>query len=140
MTAGDYQLLTTVGLTLGTVKLDAHSAGQEVYVLVADHTGRCIMLTQMNALGNNRWQITLRLIPGLYRYRFYVRSDRTITYLSPADAARHPIRMSGFDAMVRVPPVLRRSASAAFDGDSAFGAPRARVECLSEVRERREPC
>jgi hypothetical protein len=49
-----------------------------------------------------RWGLTLHLLPGTYRYRYYADDGRITTYVSPRDADNTAAPMEGLDAILSV--------------------------------------
>lgn len=65
------------------------------------------MCSQMDHLGEDQWELTLRLPPGQYHYRYYAVHERVTTYVSPRDVETEPVRMSGLDGVRTVPASVR---------------------------------
>lgn len=78
-----------------------HAALGMFVVLRGEHGGTQIC-SQMDHLGEDQWELTLRLRPGLYRYRYYTVHERVTTYVSPQDVETEPVRMCGLDGLLTV--------------------------------------
>ena len=76
--------------------IDASSA----FVVLRGESGDLQMCAQMDRRADDTWELTLRLRPGRYRYRYYAIHDSVTTYVSPADVDSKPVRMRGLDAML----------------------------------------
>ena len=78
--------------------IDASSA----FVVVRGESGDFQMCAQMDRGAHDAWELTLRLRPGRYRYRYYAVHESVTTYISPADVGGKHVRMSGLDARLTV--------------------------------------
>ena len=78
--------------------IDASSA----FVVVRGESGDFQMCAQMNRRVHDAWELTLRLRPGRYRYRYYAVHESVTTYVSPADVEGKHVRMRGLDALLNV--------------------------------------
>ena len=76
--------------------IDASSA----FVVVRGESDDLQVCAQMDRRADHTWELTLRLRPGRYRYRYYAIHDSVTTYVSPADVDSKPVRMRGLDAML----------------------------------------
>lgn len=76
-----------------------------MYLLVSDQARTARILAQMEPLGDRdgNWELTLKLAPGAYRYRYYAFDGRLTTYLSPRDVEDGRVHMVGLDAVLTVP-------------------------------------
>jgi hypothetical protein len=73
----------------------------EFFVLIAMRGGGSY-LTVMEPTAEGS-EVTVRLPPGVYRYRYYLVKRDTTVYFSPRDAADGFVEMDGLDAVLRVP-------------------------------------
>jgi hypothetical protein len=85
----------------------ATHAALGMFVVLRDEHGVTQMCSQMDHLGEDQWELTLRLPPEQYRYRYYAVHERVTTYVSPRDVETEPVQMCGLDGILTVPASVR---------------------------------
>ena len=78
-----------------------------LFLVIRGEHGHAQMCSQMEPVGHDRWALTLPLRPGRYQYRYYAIHERVTTYVSPKDAEKRLVRMSGLDATLIVEEPVR---------------------------------
>ena len=78
----------------------------QVHLRLAHGDGTGARFFKMKLQHPGRWGLTLTLVPGIYRYRYYADDGQVTTYVSPRDAddsAGGPATaMEGLDAILFV--------------------------------------
>lgn len=73
-----------------------------VYALIGPSDGRATMLHRMDGQASDTWSLSLRLLPGSYRYRYYAVCGSTMTYVPANEAEAPSVEMDGADAILAV--------------------------------------
>jgi hypothetical protein len=82
---------------LQTVTFYLRRRAEHAYVLISRPD--FALLTQLEEDSDEEWSVTLRLAPGVYRFRYYVNSDGVTTYCSPSES-HTDIEMQGLDGLL----------------------------------------
>jgi len=79
-------------------------AALSAFLVVRGAQGGTQICAQMDRIDDDddQWELTLRLPPGQYHYRYYAIHERVTTYVSPSDVEERPVRMHGLDAILTV--------------------------------------
>lgn len=85
-----------------TFQVGCRSARQ-VYV-VGDFNDWCTRANAMQHVGNGQWELTLRLRPGEYRFRYLTDDGRWLTDYAAFGVIRN--RLGGWDSVLYVPPAV----------------------------------
>ena len=73
-----------------------------VWLVIGDETGSARQIHQMEEGQENRWSLTVRLRPGVYRYRYYAQHGTATMHVRPDEAEELPLQMDGLDALLTV--------------------------------------
>jgi hypothetical protein len=93
------------------VPFNMHCDANVVYLAIASEDGSARQIHQMEHAGGDRWSLTVRLMPGRYRYRYYSDHATVTTYVRANEVDDKPVKMDGFDAVLEVPASLRLGAT-----------------------------
>ena len=90
--------------TRRTVRFHAsHTDATSLYLLLGQADGTPMMLTHMDPAGRDEWVLSVRLTPGVYRYRYYANDGGITRYVPPEEPGDLPFQMVGLDALFVVP-------------------------------------
>jgi 1,4-alpha-glucan branching enzyme len=87
-----------------SVQFSMQCLAWRVCLVIGDESGNARSMHQMDKDKESRWQLTLRLSPGRYRYRYYADHGGAALYVRPDEAEDLPLLMEGLDAVLTVSP------------------------------------
>jgi len=84
-----------------SVDFEMHCEASRVYLVVGSGPVGATTVVPMSQAQPGEWNVTVQLFPGIYRYRYYIGNESTLTYYPPADIDGREMRL-GMDALRQV--------------------------------------
>lgn len=86
-----------------SVRFSMRLPADRVYLVVHNPDGSTNGWLEMARHGVDRWEATILLVPGDYRYRFYAETEGVTTYIPPIGRGGVLAGLESLDAPLHVP-------------------------------------